>query len=170
MPKNTDYPPIRIKSLIKSNKSKIALQIQNNFGPWLKKVSKKILIHALRPKSSVVQDLKLLGSYLRRNLWFSTQWTFWKRLTTSWLVKFGSRSKKQAFCIKFSLHSSRSEKWNLKQNTQPILKQTLSQLPSKKLSTLTVFQDINKSTQPFTQFQFSHFCLVSCSVISDMVV
>lgn len=67
MPKNTDYPPTRIKSLIKSNKSKTASQIQNNSGPWLKKVSKKILNHPSRLKSSVVQDLKLIESYSKSN-------------------------------------------------------------------------------------------------------
>ena len=152
-----------MKSSIRLRISKTTLPIPNISGPWVRKVSKKVSKVPSKPRTLDVRDSKHSECSLKKSLLFSTPWTCWRTLTTSWLARFGYKRRRLAFCFRFFLHSSPWDKCRPKPSVQHTLKRTLSQRHSKRSSTHTVFPDIKKSTQPCTPFPSSRSCLVSCS-------
>lgn len=117
----------------------------------------------LKQRISDARGSKHLECFSRKNHLFSTRWTCSKKPTTLWSAKFGFKSKRLACSTRFFLLLCLWDKWSPTQSTQPTSRPTLSQLPSKKSSTLTVFPDTRKSTLLCTPFRFSPSCSGWCS-------
>lgn len=143
-PRSTAFQQTKTRFLIRLSKLRITSLIPNSFMWWLRRTSGKTSKLLSRLQTSGVEGFRHSECCLRNSLWFSTQWIYFKKHTTSWWARYGYRSRKLDCCTKSSLPLFRWDKCSPRPNTLLTFRQIPSLLLSNKSSTLTVFLDINK--------------------------